>query len=95
MTSPLPLLRSFSTENQNRDWCKRFSLRVNRKATAADGKLVSELPPMQCTARGKVEAHYGELHSRSRSRGLMGRTGAVARIRFYVGYFVGLDSNWV
>ncbi|XP_065088685.1 adenylate cyclase type 6 [Ochlerotatus camptorhynchus] len=38
MTSPLPLLRSFSTENQNRDWCKRFSLRVNRKATA-DGKL--------------------------------------------------------
>ncbi|XP_062560002.1 adenylate cyclase type 6 [Armigeres subalbatus] len=41
MTSPLPLLRSFSTENQNRDWCKRFSLRVNRKAAnnAADGKL--------------------------------------------------------
>ncbi|XP_055643099.1 adenylate cyclase type 6 isoform X2 [Toxorhynchites rutilus septentrionalis] len=38
MTSPLPLLRSFSTENQNRDWCKRFSLRANRKA-ATDGKL--------------------------------------------------------
>ncbi|XP_038116200.1 adenylate cyclase type 6 isoform X1 [Culex quinquefasciatus] len=38
MTSPLPLLRSFSTENQNRDWCKRFSLRVNRKA-GTDGKL--------------------------------------------------------
>ncbi|XP_055544586.1 adenylate cyclase type 6 [Wyeomyia smithii] len=38
MTSPLPLLRSFSTENQNRDWCKRFSLRVNRK-NAADGRL--------------------------------------------------------
>ncbi|XP_055613661.1 uncharacterized protein LOC129760104, partial [Uranotaenia lowii] len=39
MTSPLPLLRSFSTENQNRDWCKRFSLRVNRKTAGTDGKL--------------------------------------------------------
>ncbi|XP_053679567.1 adenylate cyclase type 6 [Anopheles nili] len=38
MTSPLPLLRSFSTENQNRDWSKRFSLRLKQKS-ANDGKL--------------------------------------------------------
>jgi hypothetical protein len=31
MTSPLPLLRSQSTEAQSRDWTKRFSLRVNKK----------------------------------------------------------------
>ncbi|KFB39583.1 AGAP013498-PA-like protein [Anopheles sinensis] len=40
MTSPLPLLRSFSTENQNRDWSKRFSLRIKQKSSN-DGKLVS------------------------------------------------------
>ncbi|XP_053660924.1 adenylate cyclase type 6 [Anopheles marshallii] len=38
MTSPLPLLRSFSTENQNRDWSKRFSLRIKQKSSN-DGKL--------------------------------------------------------
>lgn len=32
MTSPLPLLRSFSSETQNnKDWSKRFSLRGSKK----------------------------------------------------------------
>ncbi|XP_035793998.1 adenylate cyclase type 6-like [Anopheles albimanus] len=39
MTSPLPLLRSFSTENQrSNDWSKRFSLRIKQKSSN-DGKL--------------------------------------------------------
>jgi hypothetical protein len=31
MTSPLPLLRSQSTETQGREWGKRFSLRANKR----------------------------------------------------------------
>jgi hypothetical protein len=31
MTSPLPLLRSQSTETQSREWGKRFSLRANKR----------------------------------------------------------------
>ena len=43
MTSPLPLLRSYSTDEQGRDWRKRFSLRSKHRT---DGKDMSKEIPL-------------------------------------------------